>query len=319
MEYTDLNDLRNQWLSGNFSYPDDMTVSGVPYHRRHSSDQPFEEIIINAQKAFIIYQTSKSYKEQAKEAGMEQWLVLIWGADEKSHVRPFDLRPIAPHRFMGMGTNQVREDVETVGDVVILKIALPSGAAGIKGKVDTGAEISSLHADKIQIMDGTAKFINRDLSDNVITVPMVEKQAVKSADGGVEYRPVIELDVEINGKNVSKALFNLNDRSHMEYPALIGQNILEKTNFLVDPKKDDPDNPDSVGESEEWVDDDFEIDFEALNEEFKNIEPVILQEADKSETLQALYKALDESDVSFQDLVRYIRTNAREVLEDIEY
>ena len=31
--------------------------------------------------------------------------------------------------------------------------------------------------------------------------------------------------------------FTLADRSHMTYPVLIGQNILKKGNFMIDPNK----------------------------------------------------------------------------------
>ena len=112
---------------------------------------------------------------------------------------------------------ELEEQTQVIGDVVVLKIDLPSGAGAIKGKVDTGAEVCSLHADKIEMSEGSVKFINRELSDNVITAPMTEKQAVKSSDGGIEYRPVIVLDVVVNDKPVNQVQFNLNDRSMMEY------------------------------------------------------------------------------------------------------
>ena len=47
-------------------------------------------------------------------------------------------------------------------------------------------------------------------------------------------REAVRLEVEIGGKLV-EGNFTLADRSHMTYPVLIGQNILRKGNFLIDP------------------------------------------------------------------------------------
>lgn len=313
MEYGDLNQVREEWLSGNFTYPEQIQVAGIPYKLRSSSEQKFQDVIIGGQKAYIIYAAPQTHEAEAKEQGLYQWLIFIWGVDQKSTVKPYDVRSVPPRRFVP----KVMEDVERIGDVVIMKIILPSGVGALKGKVDTGAEISSLHADDIQVMNGTVKFTNQELSQNVISVPIAEKQAVKSADGGVEYRPVIELDIEINGKPIRRVLFNLNDRGEMEYPCLVGQNILEKTNFLVDPRQDDPDVEKTQME-DEWLED-FDVDVEVLNEHFKDIEPVSLEDASQSEKIQAIYNILQEADISFADLIRFIRTDAREVMTDIEY
>ena len=42
--------------------------------------------------------------------------------------------------------------------------------------------------------------------------------------------------IKMNGL-VIEAEFTLADRAHMNYPLLIGQNILKKGNFLIDPNK----------------------------------------------------------------------------------
>ena len=316
MEYTDLKHLREEWLQGNFKYPDEMQVAGITYKKRPVADSDetpnIEDIVVRGAKAYIIYQTSILHKDEAKEKGMHQWIVFVWGVTDKSIIRPYDVRSVSPNRFMP----RVMEQQERIGDVVLLKVFLPSGAGAIKGKVDTGAEISSLHADDIKVMNGTVKFINKDLSQNVISVPVAEKQAVKSADGGVEYRPVIELDIEVNDKPVRGVLFNLNNRDQMEYPCLVGQNVLEKTNFLVDPKQDDPEVQDQF--EDEWVEDP-EIDLTLLNEEFKDIERVVIEEDDYNEKAKVLYETLEEIDITFQDFIRWVRTESRKVMKDIEY
>jgi len=42
-------------------------------------------------------------------------------------------------------------------------------------------------------------------------------------------------EAEINGKRIQDVLFNLNDRNNMDHQLLVGQNILEKGKFLIDP------------------------------------------------------------------------------------
>lgn len=129
----------------------------------------------------------------------------------------------------------LNEEQMVIGDSVELSFPLFPSAKHVRGKVDTGADISSLHVTQWKITGEKITFVSPLLSNNNITMLLKDKQAVKSADGGIEYRPVIELDVVVNGKHISKAVFNLNDRSHMEFPILVGQNILEKGKFLVNP------------------------------------------------------------------------------------
>lgn len=324
MEFEDLKQLKQTWYHEDFDFPDEIHVRGVPYklHKEPTKvphPQYFENIVLDATPAFIVYSASEKDKPKWKEAKLHQLIIFVWAVNIRSVVVPYDIRSVPAHRFVG---TKVLENSERIGDVVILKIFLPSGTGAIKGKVDTGAEISSLHADAFKIVGDTVKFTNKELSENVISVPIADRQAVKSADGGVEYRPVIELDIEINGKAIRKAMFNLNDREQMEYPCLVGQNILEKTNFLVDPKMDDPNAGKEPFREDDWVDlNEFPINFDLLREEFKDVDRSQIMESESidPEKVQALYDALGEADVSFKDLIRFIRTDARKVIEDIKY
>lgn len=108
----------------------------------------------------------------------------------------------------------------------------------IKGKVDTGATTSSLHGTNVNIekKQGTVSFICCALSDNIISLPLKGTQEVHSADGGSELRPVVSLDIKINGIPLKNIEFNINDRSNMDVPLLIGQNILKAGEFVVDVK-----------------------------------------------------------------------------------
>ena len=264
--------------------------------------------------------------KEAKAVGLQQWIFFIWGCNDGVHVVPYDIRTMPIHRYSG---NRVLEQQEVIGDVVMLKIMLPSGVAVMKGKVDTGAEISSMHVSgSPKIVGDAVKFENEELSHNVISAPLADRQAVSSADGGVEYRPVVEFDIEVNGKPIRRALFNLNDRSKMDYPVLIGQNILEKTGFLVDPNKNDGKSQQQqiqqvpMKEENDWVDDDMldHIDTTAVQELLETTEQnIILYENIDPDKFDEIYEMLNQGNISIGDLFKRVRTEAVSRLDKIEY
>lgn len=113
------------------------------------------------------------------------------------------------------------------------------GMRTAEGKVDTGATTSSLHATNISIdkASNQVSFNSDVLSSNRVTLDLAGVQEVHSADGGGQPRPIVQLDVTIDGVPIKRASFNLNDRSHMDSKILIGQNILKPGNFTIDPNK----------------------------------------------------------------------------------
>ncbi|MGZ8924415.1 MAG: putative ATP-dependent zinc protease [Nitrososphaeraceae archaeon] len=119
----------------------------------------------------------------------------------------------------------------------------------VNGKVDTGATTSSLHADQIKQHGNKVSFSCSEISNKIITMELSGTQEVVSADAGGNHRPVIEMDVEINGVLIKGASFNLNDRSEMDSPVLIGQNVLKAGHFIIDVNKDNQteSNPDNAG------------------------------------------------------------------------
>ncbi len=235
IQFDNADELEHAFKKGSVNWPKFLMVNGIKYTFIRSS-KSLVNVIKNNQPGYMIYATPQTSDAKAKELGMGQWMVFLFKADGPSRLVPQAVTFTSKAR----GEAMYEAQQEVIGDIALLKIALPSGVIALKGKVDTGAEISSLHVDsKPQVVGDIVKFENHNASSNVISAPLVANQAVKSADGGVEYRPVIELDIEINGKQVSKAQFNLNNRSKMEHEVLIGQNILEKTGFLVDPNIND--------------------------------------------------------------------------------
>lgn len=90
----------------------------------------------------------------------------------------------------------------------------------VQARIDTGATKSS---------------IDTDLAASLSLGPVIDTTLVKSASGS-NIRPVINATIEIRGKQITSK-FTLADRKHMTYKILIGQNILKKEKFLVDPTK----------------------------------------------------------------------------------
>jgi len=87
-------------------------------------------------------------------------------------------------------------------------------------RIDTGATSSSL---------------DRQLAEELHLKPSQKLKLVKSA-AGVEKRPLVNAKIKIDSQIIEEE-FTLADRKHMTYQILIGQNILAKGNFLVDPRK----------------------------------------------------------------------------------
>ena len=89
------------------------------------------------------------------------------------------------------------------------------------GRIDTGATVSS---------------IDLDLA-NKMNLKRIDKFKIVKSASGIEKRPLVIAKIKVGGQMIEEK-FNLADRSHMTYQVLIGQNILKKGDFLVDPKKE---------------------------------------------------------------------------------
>jgi len=117
---------------------------------------------------------------------------------------------------------------------------LPYGFT-IPAHIDTGAATTSLDARNMCVEDSIVTFtLPPKWGGATITAPIVDWRYIRTS-GSRERRPVIELELCIASRKL-RARVNLNDRSGMRYPMLIGRNVITG-NFLVDTSRSYSNSP----------------------------------------------------------------------------
>ncbi len=132
----------------------------------------------------------------------------------------------APLFVRNLGSKAVLGATEKV-EIVPWRVTVPA-------RIDTGAAHSSLDARSIEpVGENEVVFtLPEKLGGRRVRRKLVGWHVVKSSDGGSERRPIVTLPIVLGGQRVVSQ-FTLNDRSHMDYPLLIGRNTLSGR-FLVD-------------------------------------------------------------------------------------
>jgi hypothetical protein len=134
--------------------------------------------------------------------------------------------------------NKPEEQNSSVGVNLDILLTGFNGDQPIRAKIDTGAQASSLHGTDIKVITddvsgtSTVRFSYGEFQYNM---PVVSFQAITSADGGTVNRPVVNIAARINGEYIQDAMFNLNDRGNMDYPILIGLDLIKTAKLTIDP------------------------------------------------------------------------------------
>ncbi|MGH8507720.1 MAG: ATP-dependent zinc protease family protein [Gammaproteobacteria bacterium] len=115
----------------------------------------------------------------------------------------------------------------------------------LKARIDTGAAVSSIDAKVVEIKpapNGSGEQVIFQIKDNEGNIKTIERTIVewakikgKRAERAVR-RPVVRLDLCLGGKRIEGRI-NLADRKSFLYPVLIGRNILETGEFVIDPRQ----------------------------------------------------------------------------------
>ena len=103
----------------------------------------------------------------------------------------------------------------------------------LEAKIDSGAKTSCLHAKNVeeygQMITFSFDYKGKEVN---LTLPFTDKRRIKSSNGQVETRYVIETAFEV-GCETRKCQLTLSDRSNMKFPVLVGERLLSQ-GFLVD-------------------------------------------------------------------------------------
>jgi len=126
-----------------------------------------------------------------------------------------------------MAETKEKITVGAVEEVVLFpwKIKLPA-------RIDSGAAISSLDAREIRIAGGMIEFrLPEKYGGTLQRLPVKGRRNVRSAHGLMK-RALVEIEICIGTKRILTVV-NLTDRSKMDYPLLIGRDVLVN-DFIVD-------------------------------------------------------------------------------------
>jgi hypothetical protein len=118
----------------------------------------------------------------------------------------------------------------TVGEVE--DVILAPWRVRMPARIDTGAATSCLDARDIKVKGNMVEFrLPRRYGGLELRLPIVEWQKVRGADFK-EKRPVVEVSLCVGNKLI-RANVALNDRSNVQYPLILGRNVL-RDHFVVD-------------------------------------------------------------------------------------
>lgn len=135
---------------------------------------------------------------------------------------------------------------EFKGKIIIQNIEdidLPDlGIEKLQVKIDSGATVSCLGVSKLKVdkSRGIVSFIPLDsdysqYTGKMYSLPLKAEITVQSSNGEEEVRPMIITKMILKGKEL-ETFFSLADRSDLEFPVLIGKDVLSR-DFLIKPGK----------------------------------------------------------------------------------
>ena len=113
------------------------------------------------------------------------------------------------------------------------RVGIGETAMEFVARVDTGAATTSVHAEEVRVANGMVDFVvvNRDGTRVPLRLPLARTGTVRNS-GGSKERVFVEMTLSHEGMS-KQVLVNLNNRSRLTYPLLLGRNWL-KDDYLVD-------------------------------------------------------------------------------------
>jgi hypothetical protein len=141
--------------------------------------------------------------------------------------------------FLGSTLVSPTEAAEKATVGWVEKVRIHPGNILVEARIDTGAELSSLHCDCITPLERNGeKWVSFVIENSDGRPVLMEQKVVRMAKitrhfGEIQERPVVKLGVCL-GKTYKEAEVTVVDRSGLTYPMLIGRDFLQG-HFFVDP------------------------------------------------------------------------------------
>jgi hypothetical protein len=112
------------------------------------------------------------------------------------------------------------------------------GIGNVQAKTDTGNSAHNvIHGIIKNKSKGWVSF--ETINNKVMTLPYEEAVTIHIGSGNKENRPVVKLNMGINGKKYSNVPFSVADRSENEYKILLGEKFIKANGGVVDVTKKD--------------------------------------------------------------------------------
>lgn len=225
MNYDTIQDLHDLFVNNQLdSLPDSLCINGVSYNQ-----PPVNE-------TFVLFDNQYTVMVYESECEDPQQLALVWERKNLT-IQPLDVINVT--QFLSEKTKLDPElDVNSKPDVIddkcdVVLIGFNDNNP-IEARVDTGAAQCSLHGEAIKWSTDN-DLVQFTFNGKRYRMNLVGEQKISSSDGGTSERPVVSFKVKLNGKLFENIQFNINDRQHMPHEILIGQNLLQHGNFLINP------------------------------------------------------------------------------------
>lgn len=108
-----------------------------------------------------------------------------------------------------------------IGFVEFVTVSGKIGEKTLVAKIDTGADKSSILS---------------TIADEIGAVPTAEPYITHYPGGSERVRQLYDMEIRIRGFPFREKIVYDPDRANMDYQALIGKDLLKRSNFLIDPQ-----------------------------------------------------------------------------------
>jgi len=138
--------------------------------------------------------------------------------------------------FMEFSSGSIQA-VERIIIGEVEKVTLLPWGVVLPARIDTGAGMSALDVRDLKLEGKTVEFrLPEEYGDLRIRLPLARWCSVKNPGIQRQRRPAVEMDLCLGHVQI-RTLVTLANRSHMEFPLLIGRRALRgnpEANFIVD-------------------------------------------------------------------------------------